>query len=174
MATTRTKSQREHRLPAALKPEQVTAVIDTREQRPLDLSPLITVRGTLATGDYSVQGLEHVVTVERKSLSDLVACVGKERKRFEREVQRLLAYPVRAVVVEAGWPDLELGNWRSQVVPEAVVGSVLGWVARGLPVIMAGNRKRTGEYVARLLLIAARRRWCEARDLVAKTLSLVE
>ena len=154
------------RLPAELKPEQVTAVIDTREQRPLDLSPLQTIAGTLATGDYSVHGLEQVVAVERKSLPDLLSCIGTSRERFEREVQRLLAYPVRALVIEASWPDLEQGEWRSKVTPQAAIGSLLGWIAAGLPVVMAGDHTRAGRYVSRLLFIAARRRWREARALV--------
>ena len=53
-------------LPAELRPGQVVAVIDTREQLPLDLTPLRTEPGTLPTGDYSVRGLEQVVSVERK------------------------------------------------------------------------------------------------------------
>lgn len=154
-------------IPADLRPEQLTAVVDTREQLPLDLSPLLSMRGTLDTGDYSVRGLEHVVAIERKSLPDLLGCVGQSRERFEREVQRLLAYPVRALVVEATWPDLEQGEWRSKVTPAAAVGSCLGWIAQGLPVIMAGDHRRAGRYVARLLFLAARRRWREARQLVA-------
>ena len=54
-----------------LTPEQITAIIDTREQAPLDLAPLATITGTLSTGDYSVKGLEAVVAIERKSLPDL-------------------------------------------------------------------------------------------------------
>ena len=153
-------------LPAELKAEAITAIIDTREQQQLDLLPLRTIRGTLATGDYSILGLEDVIAIERKSLADLIACVGVERERFEREIMRLLAYPVRALVVEASWDDLEVGEWRSKVKPAAATGSVLGWVARGLPVIMAENPQRAGKYVAKLLYIAARRRWREARALV--------
>ena len=153
------------RLPAELRPEQVTAIIDTREQLPLDLSPLQSVAGTLATGDYSVQGLESIVAVERKSLSDLLGCIGQHRERFDREVIRLLAYPCRAIVVEASWPDLEQGEWRSQVTPAAAVGSVLGWIAQGVPIVMAGDHERAGRYVGRLLFTAARRRWREARAL---------
>jgi len=156
-------------LPFELRPEWITAVIDTREQQPFDLSPLRTVRGTLVTGDYSVRGLENVVAVERKSLADLVACVGSQRTRFEKEVQRLLAYPVRALVVEATWAGLEAGRWRGQVCPEAVVGSVLGWIGRGLPVVMAGTRDRAEKYVVRLLILSARRRWREAYEFVKNT-----
>jgi ERCC4-type nuclease len=155
-----------HPIPSELKPDQVTAVIDTREQRPLDLAPLRVEAGALTTGDYSVRGLETIIAVERKSLSDLLACIGQERERFDREVLRLLAYPCRAIVVEATWGDLEQGEWRSQVTPSAAVGSVLGWVAAGVPVIMAGDHARAGRYVGRLLFTAARRRWREARALV--------
>lgn len=153
------------KLPADLPAESITAVIDTREQLPLDLSPLQTTRGTLATGDYSVVGLEAVVSIERKSLSDLLGCVGGDRERFDREVQRLIAYPVRCLVVEAAWTDLEAGRWNSKVTSAAAIGSVLGWIATGLPVVMAGDHVRAGRYVSRLLYIAARRRWREARAL---------
>jgi ERCC4-type nuclease len=155
------------RLPAELTPEQLTAIIDTREQIPLDLSPLKVVTRTLTTGDYSLVGLESVIAIERKSLPDLLSCIGQSRDRFTREVYRLLAYPVRGLVVEASWPDLEQGEWRSQVTPQAVIGSLLGWMAMGLPVVMAGDHARAGRYVTRLLLITARRRWRELRTLAS-------
>lgn len=148
-----------------IKPEQIVAICDTREQTPLDLDPLATEPGTLATGDYSIRGLEHVVAIERKSLSDMLSCVGTDRKRFDREVQRLLAYPVRALVIEATWADIEEGEWRSKVTPQAALGSILGWIASGLPVVMAGSHARAGKYVSRLLFIAARRRWRENQKL---------
>jgi len=154
-------------VPAALRPEELTAIVDTRERAPLDLAPLQTVSAALPTGDYSLRGLEHVVAVERKGLTDLITCVGPQRRRFEREVRRLLAYPVRALVVEAEWSDLELGHWRGQVTPAAAVGSCLGWVAAGLPVLMAGDHALAGQFVSRLVFIAAPRRWREARSLVA-------
>lgn len=153
------------RLRGELRPEGIVALIDTREQCPLDLSPLQTRQATLQTGDYSVAGLEHVVAIERKSLDDLLRCVGQERERFEREIQRMLAYPVRVLVIEATWPDLERGGWRSRITPAAAIGSVLGWIAQGVPVVMAGDHDRAGRVVSRLLYIAARRRWREARTL---------
>lgn len=153
-------------LPAELPAENVVAVIDTREQLPLDLAPLRMERGTLPTGDYSIRGLEHVVAVERKSLADLLGCVGQERERFDREVQRLLAYPCRALVVESTWQEIERGDWRSKIAPAAALGSLLGWIAAGLPVVMASDHERAGRYVGRILFTAARRRWREARTLI--------
>jgi DNA excision repair protein ERCC-4 len=158
-------AKRRATMPADLSPEDLVAVIDSREQQPLDLAPLRSRIGTLATGDYSLRGLESVIAIERKSLGDLLLCVGQERDRFHREVMRLLAYPVRALVVESTWPELERGAWRSKVSNTAALGTVLNWVGMGLPVLMAANHERAGRYVGRLLFIAARRRWREARGL---------
>lgn len=146
----------------------VTAICDTREKLPLDLGELKMIRGTLPTADYAILGLEEVIAIERKSLPDLLMCVGQERERFERECQRLLAYPTRAIVVEASWANLESGkdidgkDWRSQVKPAAVLGSVLGWICRGIPIMLVGDHVRAGQYVSRLLFLAARRRWRES------------
>ena len=66
--------------------EEITAVIDTREQLPYVLDPMPVTTGTLHVGDYSVAGLERVIAVERKALSDFIACCGRERERFQREL----------------------------------------------------------------------------------------
>ncbi len=142
-------------------PSDVECVIDTREQRPFDLAPLRCGRGTLPTGDYSVKGLEHEVVVERKSAADLVLCVGAERDRFEREVQRLLSYPSRLLIVEATMAQLELGQWRARITPNQVTSSLLSWSAQGLPVLTVGSHEEAGKYAAKFLFVAARRRWRE-------------
>lgn len=149
------------RLRRELRPEDVTAIIDSRERRPFDLDPLRAVRGTLSTGDYSVAGLEAVISIERKSLADLVQCCGVERERFERELMRLHAYPVRAVLVEASWADLKAGGWRSKITPQSVTSSVLGWCAQGVPILLCGDRDEAAACCSKMLFIAARRRWRE-------------
>jgi len=42
----------------------------------------------LTTGDYSIEGCEHLVSVERKSHGDLCGSLGGGRDRLEREFQR--------------------------------------------------------------------------------------
>lgn len=147
-----------------LKPSDVTVIVDTREQRPFDLSPLKMIGGTLATGDYSVVGLQHEIAIERKSLSDLLGCIGQERERFDREIKRLLGYPVRCVIVESTWQALHEGKWRCQVRPEAALGSVYGWIAHGVPFVFAGDAKEAGLAASRILFIAARRRFYELQS----------
>jgi ERCC4-type nuclease len=145
-----------------LTPEMVTAIVDTREQRPLVLSPLRVERATLDTGDYSVKGLESYCAIERKSVGDLVMCVTRERERFERACQRLLAYPVRGIIIEgATWSSLEAGIWRGKASPNSVCGSLLGWMAMGLPILLAQDAQMASRQVGRMLFIAARRRYRE-------------
>ena len=160
-------ARKPYRFKTELNPEDCCAIVDSREQLPLDLSPLKAEIGSLATGDYSVKGLEHVVAIERKSAEDMLAGIGRERERFDREVQRLLAYPVRAIVVEAGWQFFEVGDWRGSVTPAAAIGSLLGWIIAGVPVVMADTHERAGKFVSRMLYIAAKRRYREGRALFA-------
>lgn len=142
-----------------LKPEDVTVIVDTREQLPYDLSPLKMVRAKLDTGDYSVQGLEHRVTIERKSFEDYVGVVGKGRERFEREIERMKAYDVAMIIVEAHWGDLECGFHRSRVSANSLMGSTLGWMAEGPKILFCGNRRSAELATGRLLWILANREY---------------
>ena len=152
------------KLPAKLSPSSVVCLIDTREQLPLDLTPLRTEPATLPTGDYSLKGLEHHVCIERKSLDDLLGCVGRDRERFERELQRMLAYPVRVLLVESTWADIELGQWRSKVTSSQAMGSLIGWASMGIQLAMIGTHERAGQFASRLLYTVARRRYAELRQ----------
>jgi DNA excision repair protein ERCC-4 len=142
---------------ADLRPVDVTALIDTREQAPLDLL-LPTERGTLACGDYSVRGLTDFVCVERKSTPDLLMCVGRERDRFEACVKRMQAYEVRVLVIEATWGTIELGQWRSQLKPSHVKGALYSWMEH-VSVVLAGDRLSAAAIVSGILFSAARKRW---------------
>lgn len=135
----------------------VTLIVDTREQLPLDLSPYRIERLTLDTGDYSLKGCEHLVTIERKSLDDLLGCVGQSRERFEKEITRLLSFQSRAIVIESDWETLKKGDWRSKIHPQAVIGSLIGWQAKNIPIYLAEDRKFASELVKRHLLIFANR-----------------
>lgn len=158
------------RLSRALQPDQVTGIVDTREKTPLPLAPIREIRKTLGVGDYSVLGLEQIVCVERKSLPDLLACVGTHRRRFERTVHRMLAFPARLLVVEATWDDLEAARWRSQITARQAIGSCQGWMLAGLPIVMAGNRQRAAPFVSRFLFLAARQRWRESYEFASECL----
>jgi DNA excision repair protein ERCC-4 len=135
-----------------------TAVIDdSREQVPFAFEHLPVVRAGLATGDYSVVGLEHLIACERKELADLLACCGRERDRFKAELQRLRAYRFRLLVVEADADDLERGDWRSRLTPNHVLGNLSAWCAQyGLPIWLGGSHEAAGRFVERWLYQCAR------------------
>jgi DNA excision repair protein ERCC-4 len=146
-----------------LEPGDVTAVIDTREGLPYDLAPLKQKRlgegEGLKTGDYSILGLEHLVSVERKSLADLLGCIGQNRERFDAEMQRLIGYPKRLLLLETSWAEIERGEWRQQVKVEAVIGSILGWQRMNIPVELAGDRARAQRHAVRFLFGCAKDYW---------------
>lgn len=145
---------------------EVTAIIDTREQTPFNLSPMKIEAGTLNVGDYSVAGLESVVAIERKSLPDLVACCGRERERFQRELDRLRGWQVSAVVIESNWQEIEAGDWRSKLTPAQVQSSLASWIAQGHTIIMGENPETAAKITRGILFYAARYRFREAAALM--------
>jgi len=144
-----------------VKPEP-SIIIDSREQNPLDFPNLHATVGSLDTGDYSIVGLTNLVAVERKSTDDLLGCVGRDRERFKRELQRLRAFRFRLLIVEASAADLDAGvsglvPWRSTLQPSHVVGSLAAWCAQyGLPIWLAGDHAGAARFVERYLYQCAR------------------
>jgi ERCC4-type nuclease len=138
----------------------VTFVIDTREQEPLGFNPQLVrpVRRALPAGDYSVEGLEQTVAVERKTLDDFVGTVIRARERFYRELRRLSDYARACVVVEASLEDLLAGRYRGGAHPQALLGTALAIaVDFDIPVFFCSNRQITCRFVEGYLLRAAER-----------------
>ena len=96
-----------------------TIIIDSREQAPFTFHgiserkkdeeiPVIvkTRRKALATGDYSLDGFEDLISIERKSISDFVSTITADRERFKRELVRSLELDFFAVIVEGTLEDV--------------------------------------------------------------------
>jgi len=85
---------------------------------------------SLKTGDYSIDGWEKHVTIERKSLEDLYTTLGQHRDRFEREHQRMagLGAGNSCVIIEANWERvLKHPPRRSRLCPKVVFRTFLSW-----------------------------------------------
>ncbi|MDZ4848504.1 MAG: hypothetical protein SGI77_04370 [Pirellulaceae bacterium] len=147
----------------------ITAITDSREQTPWDLSPMRSIPGTLSVGDYSIAGMESVIAIERKSLADFVMCCGSERERFQRELDRLRGWPVSAVVIEAGWGDFELAQWRSRLTGKQVQASFASWIAQGHRMILGRDASTSASIARGILFYAVRYRLREA-DAIFKLL----
>lgn len=113
-------------------------------------------RVTLATGDYSLPGLEDLVVFERKTLGDLIGTlfgrtedsVGDARAnldRFRAELDRMAEIKSRngfaMIVVEASREDVWRGRYRSRATAPSIINLVDSFaVDYGVATIWAGNR----------------------------------
>lgn len=83
--------------------EDIIIKSDTREQLALDFGKfknISSVRGTLKTGDYSIQGYEDQITFERKSVQDLVGTLTSGHTRFLREMERMRSFKAKYILIE--------------------------------------------------------------------------
>lgn len=121
-----------------------TVVIDTREQSPLCFRRFpnwiaTSERRKLDVGDYSVSGMETEIVLERKSLTDLITTVMKNRTRFFRMCEQMATYRWRALLIEASYEDVKSPygeEYNTQAHPNAVSGTLDAVEARfGIPVI---------------------------------------
>ena len=99
---------------------------------------------TLKTGDYSVVGYDSMVVVERKN--DFSELWGNflERKRFEREMDRLRAYRYKLVVVESVMTpevlSLSPASMKRNVPGKALTSWLMSLTAEyGVPFMFAGS-----------------------------------
>ena len=98
-------------------PSDMVIVVDTREKHPYSF-PCETVCATMATGDYGILGMEDRVCVERKQVQELFQCVGHDRKRLIREMERLTKFEYPAIVVEGRLASLLKPSTFSRVSPK--------------------------------------------------------
>lgn len=114
-----------------------TVCVDTREQAAFhflncDPWPLIALNHIgLETGDYSILGFESRITIERKSISDLLGSITAERDRFEREFERLNQFESASVVVEGELSDvLRHAKENTELKLQSITGTFDAWRIR--------------------------------------------
>jgi len=134
-------------------------VIDTREQEPYSFKCGV-VRRALPAGDYSADGHEDVVAVERKSLSDFARTTIHEFARFAAELQQLARLPHACIVVEADLDHVlrgQVGDALRGVSPESLLGAAVHIQVRfGVPVIWCGSRQAACAFTDAFLRMAVR------------------
>jgi ERCC4-type nuclease len=122
----------EHNIMRSARIPKPVVLVDTREREPLPLHlnhPNWIGGGrrvALKTGDYTVEGMESLLCLERKSLADLVARTVTYRRRFLAVCGRLARFQWKAILVEATLEDIKGGieafEIPSDVHPNAVCG----------------------------------------------------
>lgn len=125
---------------------------DSREQLPYTFKTPSEV-GTLPTGDYSLSGLEDSISIERKTLDDLIGCLTTGRERFERELFRSRALDYFSLIVEGSLSDIANGRYKSNMLPKAAVQSLVAFSVRyRLPIFFCENRQYAQRLTESLLL----------------------
>lgn len=128
-----------------------TIIIDSREQKPYVFRDAQgayydTIIKALPAGDYSIEGYECEIAVERKSLDDLVNTVIHSKERFHRELTKLRMYGYAIIVVEATVGEILAHNYSSQASPKAVLASALSKHSTfGIPVMFWDTRQIANE-----------------------------
>ena len=129
-------------------------IIDTREKTPFGFTGHMnwiggTVRRKLAAGDYSVEGMERLLSLERKSLTDLITTLMQCRGTFFKECERLAKYRLLAILVEASYEDIKSpydAELYTLASPNAVSGTLDAVEARyGIPVIYTSQNRALAE-----------------------------
>lgn len=101
-----------------------TVIVDTREQQPWTFESYTTANRKLDTGDYSIDGLEHLLCIERKKsasefannivesrFKDVIMRMSNMKYAFlllEFNVEDLLIYPVGSTVPKKMWDKIKI------------------------------------------------------------------
>ena len=131
-------------------------VIDSREQQPYEYDNSIVA--ALPSGDYSLEGYEHVIAIERKSKEDAYNSLGCDRERFKREIIRLSEYRFAAVIIECSvyafmkypprWRTFKGGWETSKLNPKAALNTLTSWQLKyGIHVNFCCNRDMAQDQV---------------------------
>jgi ERCC4-type nuclease len=162
------KSYSVRRTPIRLSDVQPVVLIDTREQTPFTFTRLCSEPATLQTGDYSFRGGEELLTIERKSIADLVACcMGKNRERFFRELHRMRGFDFRRLLVVGERSEIEMGQYRSGIRPKSVLATLATLEARfNVPVVFTSTPTLAAWQVEEWV-------WWYARELILNTNNLL-
>lgn len=108
----------------------------------------------LDTGDYSIGGYEHLIMVERKSITDLWGSLIQQNDRFMKEMERAKSMPARYLIIEATLADVMSGIPYSKVKPELIISKLISLEQKhGIHVIFTSKRKDIAQAYVRQLLI---------------------
>ncbi len=126
-------------------------VVDTREKKPYRFSGAI--KKPLKVGDYSIEGYEDKVAIERKSLQDWVqCCIGKNRERLEREIERSKSLNFFAIIIESDVESIWKARLWSKIPRSAIINTAIAWqVKHDIPIIFVSRRSDGKRAVETLL-----------------------
>lgn len=122
--------------------------------------------------DYSIEGLEELVQIERKSIEDLFGTLSSRRENFEREIDRLNRQCEAAcVLIEGSFGHI--ASFKSHGPdPASVIGTMIAWGQRYPKVhwIPAGSRDMAERLAFRFL----ERFWIDREESIKSKLAMTQ
>lgn len=128
-------------------------LVDSREQTPLCLFAnhpnwfCGERKVALKTGDYSMEGMEGVLALERKSMADAISSTIADRERFINSCARLQEFRWKALLIEASYEDMKtpyhyFEDLETKAHPNAVCGTLDAIEAKfGIPVLYSSRNR---------------------------------
>ncbi len=131
-----------------------TVLIDTREKQPYSLAQRHPnwIGGlkfaALKTGDYSIEGMEDLLALERKTMTDAIQSTMANRARFIRSCERLAVFRWKAILIEASYEQMKSFYHTSEedllttAHPNAVCGTYDAIEAKfGIPILYTSRNR---------------------------------
>lgn len=144
-----------------MKKDDFTIIVDTREQLPWEFGNHTTSRTKLDTGDYSIEGLEKLLSIERKqSVSEIANNITE--KRFPAFLSRLSEIPHKFMLFEfdlqdiydfpAG-SDIPKSKWDSLRVKSGYILKYISWiqVKYNIHIIFCGDADNAEKMCVRIM-----------------------
>jgi ERCC4-type nuclease len=140
--------------------DDFTIIVDTREQQPWSFEDYVVANKKLDTGDYSIEGLQHFFTIERKKsineianniieprFKDVIMRMSQLKYSFfllEFNITDVLNYPVGSNLPKKMWDKIKIS-------PAFIMKHILDWqVKHNIKVLFCGNAsnaEQTAEYI---------------------------
>jgi ERCC4-type nuclease len=137
-------------------PDGMIVLQDTREQTPLFGSRLpkglVLCSATLKDGDYSIQGFQDKIAIERKGISDLLSYCTVEREKTKAKMERFRKMDFVALVVESRESDLYRPYMHSSISPEVIRQALVSFQVRYGVHVYIGVRENLSRYVLDIMI----------------------
>lgn len=138
-----------------------TIIVDTREQKPWEFTEHTTAVRKLDTGDYSVEGLENILCIERKRnvseiannitesrFKDVLSRMSKYRFPFillEFDLQQVLDFPIGSDIPKSVWPKIKIS-------PKYILKCILEMsLVYNIYVIFCGSKENAEIYATSIM-----------------------
>ena len=139
----------------------ITMLVDTHEHLPYEFQGLVRIAGTirraLPAGDYAIAEAPEIFCVERRRVEEfntIFSNPSDNRPRFLQELEPLLAFPHRFLVIEGTIQYSKAGGRLGQYHKNGMMDFLDGLTARfGIKIVYSDGREEAEERVANLAVM---------------------